>query len=224
MKTLIILSHPDVAGSTTQQFLMAATQTLENVTLHHLEKHYPTGKIDRVYEQALLAEHDRIIFQFPLYWYSSPSLLKEWQDVVLDEKKITDWQGKEFGIVVIAGVAKKEYQAGGREIFTMDELMRPYQAIANKFKWQYLPIFGIYQFAYMTETCKQKLLIRYQQYLMLGNSQTLAERTAWFQNQLISISLSKEASLHDKIDLIKEQLQTNQEELEMLRFTLDELE
>ncbi|MGX7030165.1 NAD(P)H-dependent oxidoreductase [Vagococcus zengguangii] len=224
MKTLIILSHPDVSGSSTQQFLMAATQTLENVTLHHLEKYYPQGNINREYEQTLIADHDRIIFQFPLYWYSSPATLKEWQDVVLDEKKIDDWQGKEFGIVVIAGVAKKEYQAGGREIFTMDELMRPYQAVANKFKWQYLPIFGIYQFAYMTESCKQKLLIRYQQYIMLGNSQSLADRMAWFQHQLTEVSRTKEASVQHKIDLIKEQLQANQEELEMLRFTLDELE
>ena len=27
-------------------------------------------------EQKLLVEHDRYIFQFPLYWYSSPPLLK----------------------------------------------------------------------------------------------------------------------------------------------------
>ena len=224
MKTLIILSHPDVGGSTTQQFLMAATKTLENVTVHHLESHYPDGKIDRKHEQFLLATHDRIIFQFPLYWYSSPALLKQWQDTVLDENKINEWQGKEFGLVVIAGVAKKEYQAGGRECFTMDELMRPYQAVANKFKWQYLPVFGVYQFAYMTEACKQKLLIYYQQHLMLGKSQSLATRMAWFHQQLTMIAATKEPSVQHKIDLIKEQLQTNQEELEMLRFTLDELE
>ncbi|WP_369404146.1 NAD(P)H-dependent oxidoreductase [Secundilactobacillus oryzae] len=32
--------------------------------------------IDVEIEQRLLAENDRIIFQFPLYWYSSPASLK----------------------------------------------------------------------------------------------------------------------------------------------------
>lgn len=39
--------------------------------------------IDTPYEQALLREHDVIVFQHPLYTYSCPALLKEWLDRVL---------------------------------------------------------------------------------------------------------------------------------------------
>lgn len=224
MKTLIIVSHPDISGSSTQQFLLAANQTLENVTWHHLEKAYPDGKIDKQVEQELVAQHERIIFQFPLYWYSSPSLLKEWQDIVLDEKKISAWSGKEFGLVVIVGVSKKEYQAGGREGFTLDELMRPYQAVAGKFNWRYLPIFGIYQFSYMTEVCRQKLLVDYQQYLILGNQTSLNSRTEWFKEQLERIATDKDELTQNRLTMIVQQITDNQDEIETLNFTLNELE
>ena len=35
-------------------------------------------------EQELLLEHDVIVFQHPFYWYSTPAILKEWQDLVLE--------------------------------------------------------------------------------------------------------------------------------------------
>ncbi|PST49908.1 hypothetical protein COO72_00505 [Bifidobacterium callitrichos] len=42
-----------------------------------------TGAVDVVAEQKLVEEHDRIVLQFPPYWYSSPAPLKEWEDKVL---------------------------------------------------------------------------------------------------------------------------------------------
>ncbi len=35
-------------------------------------------------EQALLSEHDIIVFQHPFYWYSCPAIMKEWMDLVLE--------------------------------------------------------------------------------------------------------------------------------------------
>ena len=40
--------------------------------------------IDIDAEQQRLLDHDVIIFQCPLFWYSTPSLVKEWQDLVLE--------------------------------------------------------------------------------------------------------------------------------------------
>ncbi len=71
-------------------------------------------KIDIETELQLLAQHDRIIFQFPFYWYSSPAHLKIWQDNVL-ERAAHGLKGKELGIVLTTGVAEKEYQAGGKK-------------------------------------------------------------------------------------------------------------
>jgi glutathione-regulated potassium-efflux system ancillary protein KefG len=44
---------------------------------------YPDFAIDIEAEQEkLLTAHDVIALQFPLYWYSTPALLKEWLDLV----------------------------------------------------------------------------------------------------------------------------------------------
>lgn len=85
MKTLVIISHPDIMESGSQQYLLSSIPNDTNITVRHLESLYPDFKIDVPKEQALLKEHDRIIFQFPLYWYSSPALLKKWQDDVLTD-------------------------------------------------------------------------------------------------------------------------------------------
>ena len=47
-----------------------------NAIWHHLEEMYPDGQIDLALELQLLKEHDRIIFQFPFYWYKCPSTFK----------------------------------------------------------------------------------------------------------------------------------------------------
>ena len=111
MQTLIIVSHPTLADSNLQRFLWESLPA-EGVTWHHLEAVYPDGQVDREAEQQQLLQYDRIIFQFPFYWYSSPALLKQWQDVVLadDFAYGTDGgrlSGKEFGLVLALGVNER---------------------------------------------------------------------------------------------------------------------
>jgi Putative NADPH-quinone reductase (modulator of drug activity B) len=68
LKTLVIVSHPEINNSQTQQFLLQGAK-LQDVTWHHVEE---ISDLDVAQEQALLRENDRIIFQFPLYWYAAP--------------------------------------------------------------------------------------------------------------------------------------------------------
>lgn len=171
MRTLIIISHPTMEESLNQQFFKEASSGL-SVTWHHLESSYPDGKIDVKAELQLLAQHDRIIFQFPFYWYSSPAHLKIWQDNVLEQAAHV-LEGKELGIVLTTGVAEKEYQAGGKEEYTISEFLRPYQRIANKFHMTYLPPFVLAQFMYLSQEKRWEKLIAYQQYLSLEGSHRL---------------------------------------------------
>lgn len=126
MKTLIIVSHPEIDNSYTQQFLKRGTE-LENVTWHELAVNQP---IDVEIEQRLLAENDRIIFQFPLYWYSSPASLKNWQDEVLSSH--LDLSDKHLGLVISTGLPAEAYQPGGEVGFSLAELTKPFQALAKK--------------------------------------------------------------------------------------------
>lgn len=230
MKTLVIISHPEIAESGSQQFLLSSVPETDTVKIHHLETVYPTGEIDAAAEQALLQQYDRILFQFPFYWYSSPPLLKHWQDEVLSYGFAYGTKGhklerKEFGLVITVGVKSSEYQAGGREAFSMYELTKPYQAVAQKTGMNYIKPLFIYQFAYMTESQKMDLLIEYQQKLTNNADDSLASREQWLLNELETTNPETLAEgdkqvLQHAIDVIDD----NRDTIDGLKAVLDEMD
>jgi glutathione-regulated potassium-efflux system ancillary protein KefG len=144
LKTLVIVAHPNIKNSVINKMWAERLQDEKDITVHELYQTYPDGKIDVVYEQQLLLEHDRIVFQFPFYWYSSPSLLKEWQDVVLTYgwaygSEGNKLRGKEFMLAISTGGPEAAYQAGGYNHYSMSELIKPFQAMANLTGMRFLP-------------------------------------------------------------------------------------
>lgn len=229
MKTLVIISHPDIINSSSQQFLMHAIPGGDDTTVHHLEAAYPDGKIDIAKEHALLREHDRVIFQFPFYWYSSPAMLKQWQDDVLTDGFAIGTSGdalhgKEFGLVFVVGIREQEYQAGGRELFSISELMRPFQAMAHKTGMIYMKPMPIYQFNYMTDDEKLDLIITYHQMLMAERDLTLAAKEKWVLDQLQKTdknTLQQEGL--NTINHAMTRIEENREKMDELRMVLDEM-
>lgn len=229
MKTLLIVSHPDILESSSQQYFLSSLKDFDEVTVHHLEEKYPDGNIDIKKEQDLLKTHDRIIFQFPFYWYSSPPMLKHWQDVVLEEgfahgKRGNALKGKEFGLVLMIGVNEKEYQAGGTELFSINELTKPYQAMAHKTGMIYLKTLSIFQFAYMEENEKMDTLIKYWQMLTMENNTSLASREQWLISRLKKaiqrMENKKDAEIFQfAIELIEE----NRSSIDGLKIVLDQV-
>ncbi|WP_165038032.1 NAD(P)H-dependent oxidoreductase [Enterococcus sp. ZJ1622] len=220
MKTLILVSHPTIEESLNQQFFKEASANLP-VTWHHLESLYPEGKIELEAELQLLSEHDRIIFQFPFYWYSAPAHLKMWQDTVLEHAEAA-LKGKELGIVLSTGVSEKEYQAGGKEEYTLSEFLRPYQRIAHKFQMTYLPPFVMAQFMYQTQETRWEKLVAYQQYLTLEDKPSLVHRIEWFIQQLQENQSLEQADPQRKKYVIDELIEAK-EKIEDLTFTLQEM-
>lgn len=134
-RILVVLAHPDLAQSRINRAMVEAVRDLPGVTLHDLYAAYPDGRVDVAREQALAAAHDVIVFQHPLYWYSAPGLLKEWQDRVLS----WGWAygpggdalaGKIFFSAISTGGPREAYQAGGHNNFGIGELLRPFQQMA----------------------------------------------------------------------------------------------
>ena len=82
-KILILLSHPAYNDSRANKALIDSALALTGVDIVHLESLYPDGKIDPNAEVARILGADNIVFQFPVQWYSTPPLLKAWQDIVL---------------------------------------------------------------------------------------------------------------------------------------------
>ncbi|ANK60519.1 MULTISPECIES: NAD(P)H-dependent oxidoreductase [Loigolactobacillus] len=213
MKTLIIVAHPQLADSATQAFLKAGAQ-LPDVTWHYLDERQ---SINVAAERQLLLVANRVILQFPLYWYSAPAILQIWEEQVLQVKG--SLAGKELGVVVSTGVKAEAYQAGGAEQFTISELLRPFQALTHKLQMTYLQPFVLSQFAHLSESAKQRLFIAYQQYLTLSVSAAFSERESWFVERLKRMIAAK-PELKDRVTLILEQLETQQEQLDELQWTL----
>lgn len=108
---------------------------IDGVTFHDLYEEYPDFYIDVEREKALLEGHDRIVWQHPLYWYSSPALLKQWFDVVLQY----GWaygpggdalKGKTVKSVITTGSGPRSYDRKGHHRFSIDEFLRPFEQTA----------------------------------------------------------------------------------------------
>ncbi len=129
--------------------LASASQGIEHVTMVDLYREYPTLRINIDTEQQRLRDHDVIIFMFPLYWYSTPSILKEWRDPVLEYgfafgKGGTELHGKTFFCAITAGGPQKAYRAEGYNHYTIFQLLHPIEQTASLTGMTYLPPFALY--------------------------------------------------------------------------------
>jgi glutathione-regulated potassium-efflux system ancillary protein KefG len=150
MRILVLAAHPRPSTSVVQRRLSAAAQAVAGVTFHDLYAAYPDFGIDAAREQELLLANDVIVLQHPFYWYSSPAMLKEWQDIVLD----FGWaygpggnklHGKFLLQAISTGGAEGFYHAGGRNRFTVEELLRPFNQTAHLCGMAYLEPLIVYE-------------------------------------------------------------------------------
>jgi len=147
-KILVIFGHPAFRRSTMNTALRQAVENLEGVTFHDLYASYPDFLIDVPREQQLCEEHDIIVFQHPFYWYSTPSIIKEWFDLVLEHA----WAygstgdalaGKITFQALTAGGDLTNYHPDGLNLFTIRELTTPFRATANLCQMDWLPPFAV---------------------------------------------------------------------------------
>lgn len=146
---LILFAHPALEKSRVNRRLLRAVQGLDAVYVHDLYEVYPDFQIDIKAEQDLLLAHDIIVFQHPFYWYSSPALLKEWQDLVLEYgfaygQTGVALQGKKVLTTITTGGGEQAYCRAGYNRFTIRELLAPFEQTANLCGMDYLPPFVIH--------------------------------------------------------------------------------
>lgn len=143
-RILILFAHPALERSRVNRRLIHAVHDLEGVTVHDLYEAYPDFEIDVARDQALCEQHDLIVLHHPFYWYSTPALLKEWMDLVLE----FGWAygpggealaGKEALSVVTTGGRRESYCVEGGNHFTMREFLVPLEQTARLCGMNYLP-------------------------------------------------------------------------------------
>ncbi len=156
MKLLALVSHPNLSESRVNKAWAEALAKFPNVTVRDLTAEYPNMDIDVLLEQELLLEHDRIAFLFPLYWYSSPAILKQWEDLVLQPGFAygiggDKLEGKEFVVCTSIGSNREGYRAGNYNNYTIDELLRPFQQSVNYIGGRYMPPYAFYRSVVATD-------------------------------------------------------------------------
>lgn len=178
MRTLIVIAHPKIDDSSSQAFFKAGAKSIETATWHPLVEPFDVRE-----ERALLMEADRIILQFPLYWYQAPSSLPKWLNEVWSVDFASRLKNKQLAVVLTLGRQLQDYQPGAAVGVTLSDLLSPYVALANTCEMTWVPPLIVAQFARMTEAQRQNLLIRYQQFLSLPDThfQTVSQ---WWLDEL----------------------------------------
>ncbi len=148
-KILILFAHPLLEKSRIHKSLLKSLPTSENITFRDLYELYPDFNIDVKKEKQLLLEHDIIIWQHPVYWYSVPPLLKQWIDVVLE----FGWaygpggnklQGKFIFNAISSGGQQAVYSPEGKNRFTIRQFLAPLDQTAVLCHLTYLPPFVVH--------------------------------------------------------------------------------
>ena len=148
-KVLVLFAHPAPARSEVNVPLFNEAKLNKQVTAVDLYAQYPDFNINIEREQQRLVDHDVIVFLFPLYWYSTPSILKEWQDLVLEYGFAYGHEGtalkdKLFLCAISAGGKEKAYQSEGFNHYTIRQLLQPLEQMAQITHMNYIAPFAIF--------------------------------------------------------------------------------
>lgn len=143
-RTLVLFAHPALEKSRVQKTLRTAAVGLDHVTFHDLYEAYPDMQIDVRREQALAEDHQRIVLQHPFYWYSTPAIMKEWFDTVLQYgwaygQGGTALHGKTLASVISAGGPVEAYGPEGYNTYPVIEFLKPFEQTARLCGMTYLP-------------------------------------------------------------------------------------
>ena len=146
---LILFAHPAFERSRVHRRLAEAVAELPGVTFHDLYQTYPDFDVDVRREQELLAAHDVVVLQHPFYWYSTPPLVKQWEDLVLEHgwaygQGGTALHGKTLMTAITAGGSEESYCRKGYNRYTLRELLAPIEQTAALCGMTYLPPFVVH--------------------------------------------------------------------------------
>lgn len=171
MKILVVATHPDIENSRVNRVWLEALKKEKNITVRFLDEIYKQNKIiDIEEEKRYLESADRVVFQFPFYWYTMPALMREYFDKTLEY----GWaygpngdalKGKEFLVAISVGAPEYSYIGGGYNNFTITELLRPLEATANAIQMIYLPYFALFDIPRLSDEGIKESAYKYIKYI-----------------------------------------------------------
>lgn len=148
-RILLLFAHPALEKSRVHTTMLQHVRQIGDVTINDLYQQYPFFDIDIRREQELLLAHDMFVFQHPFYWYSSPAIIKQWQDLVLEHgwaygRNGRMLQGKQLFHVITSGGRAESYRSDGYNGYTIQEFLRPVERTARLCRMEYWPPYVIH--------------------------------------------------------------------------------
>jgi NAD(P)H dehydrogenase (quinone) len=136
-KTLLLLAHPHLQKSIRNKLIAEELATENNIEIRDLTGLYPDYNINVAEEQKKMVEADIIVFQYPLYWYNVPPILKLWIDEVFTYgfafgKGNYQLEGKKIVVSCTIGSNEDIYPAE-----TLEKIFFPFQGLADYCKMDY---------------------------------------------------------------------------------------
>lgn len=133
-KILVISGHTDLKNSVANKHILnTLSQLLPEAEIVHLDELYPDFQIDVPTEQRRLVEADIIVLQFPVFWYSAPSILERWMEETFQHgfshgSTGDKLKGKKLVLSFTTGAPESMYSRDGAMGYTVEELFSCFKA------------------------------------------------------------------------------------------------
>lgn len=156
MKTLVVVTHPGIDTSVVnRRWLEELRKYPDRYTVHELHKAYPDGNIQAEKEQELIEAHGHLVLQFPIYWFSSPPLLKKWLDDVFTYgwaygSKGDKLRNRKTALAVTAGGTKLDFSEEGKLRYGLDRILSPFETTFRYCGSDYQDFYAFYGAEYET--------------------------------------------------------------------------
>lgn len=133
--TLFLISHPALSKSSIHSAFATEVSALGGTVRHLDDVIGADHHFDPEVEQEFLEQHSTIVLQFPLYWYATPAIMKQYFDDVLT----SGWAyeggqalaGKHLSAIITMGGDEASYATNGSNALATSELCAPFKATAT---------------------------------------------------------------------------------------------
>lgn len=142
-------AHPGSRASRANAAMWKATKSVEGVERVDLYAEYPRHQIAVAVEQERLRRNDIVVLQFPVFWYSSPSLVKEWIDLTLARGFAYGsggdaLEGKIMQLALTTGGNEQAYTVEGFQGASLRTFLSPFEQTAKLCGMRFLAPYVLY--------------------------------------------------------------------------------
>lgn len=135
-RLIVYYAHPGHKHSHVNRYMAREAASIDGISYVDLYRDYPRYDVNVEIEQQRLLDHDIVLFQFPMFWYSTPSIIKEWQDLVLEHgfaygaggDKLS---GKRLQLAVTAAGPEEAYTEAGYQHYPVRTFLTPLEQTAR---------------------------------------------------------------------------------------------